>query len=440
MTHLDFNTLLCGRNPRQKKGKIDMAKRKTKKDTALAELIAAAPPNVLSGLVLHLAEKYPEIRRECFDYLKGNSAVSKKLERQSEGGAIMSIWAELLPDLEDLDAHGGGPDWVEDQVWELLYEIAKRLNSKQIDETYRRKILDAVLPFIESGNSGAVDVLDELAYAACYSTSEFRYLAERLEAMHDDWQTRNARNIYRQIGDHDKYLELRLQCMEVGSDYHDLAEFYWETGETVKSIQTVQKGLKKAKGRMIELRAFASERAQESGDRAAWIELQFDQATDDLTLDKYKKFKAACQKEEWQEYEPRLLKKMRDTEKTEQMKIHMDRKEYDRVVSLLSKCHYSQYNWERNTALHIAEKLENRYPEKVLKWYLSGLGDLSSSQKREEYARKAEVMAKVRHMLVDVMNDEARWKKLAAKVKNDNLGRPAFQQEFAHTVPGWEAV
>jgi len=417
-----------------------MAKRKTKKDTALAELIAAATPNVLSELILHLAGKNPEIRRECFDYLKENSAVSKKLERQSEGEAIMSIWAELLPDLEDLDDHGGGPDWVEDQVWELLYEIAKRLTSKKVDETYRRQILDAVLPFIESGNSGAVDALDELAYAACYSASEFRYLAERLEAMHDDWQTRNARNIYRQIGDHEKYLELRLRCMEVGSDYHDLAEFYWQTGETEKSIQTVQKGLKKARGRMVELRAFAAERAQEAGDRAAWIELQFDQATDDLTFDKYKQFKAACQIEEWQTYEPRLLKKMRDTGKTEQMKIYMDRKEYDRVVNILSKCRYPQYNWESNTTLHIAEKLENRYPEKVLKWYLSGLGNLSSSQKREEYARKAEVMAKVRHMLVDVMNDEARWKKLAVKVKNNNLRRPAFQQEFAQTVPGWEAV
>ncbi len=32
-----------------------MAKRKTKKDTALAELIAAAPPKALSELILHLS-------------------------------------------------------------------------------------------------------------------------------------------------------------------------------------------------------------------------------------------------------------------------------------------------------------------------------------------------------------------------------------------------
>lgn len=121
-----------------------MVKNKTKKDAALAELIAAAPPKALSELILNLAENYSKIRRECFDYLKENTDVSKMLEHRSEGEAIMSIWAELLPDLEDPDAYGGGPYGVEDHVWELLYEITKRLTSKKVDETYRREILDSL--------------------------------------------------------------------------------------------------------------------------------------------------------------------------------------------------------------------------------------------------------------------------------------------------------
>ncbi len=99
----------------------------------------------LSELILNLAENDPGIRRECFDYLKENSSVSKMSERRSEGEAVMSIWADLLPDLEDLDAYGGGPYGVEDQVWELLYEITKRLTSKKVDGAYRREILDAIL-------------------------------------------------------------------------------------------------------------------------------------------------------------------------------------------------------------------------------------------------------------------------------------------------------
>lgn len=73
----------------------------------------------------------------------------------------------------------------------------------------------------------------------------------------------------------------------------------------------------------------------------------------------------------------------------------------------------------------ISKSLEKRYPEEILKYYLSGLGNLNCNAQRKEYTRKARVMAKVRH----VLGDEQRWVKFAHKVKKDNVRRPAFQQE-----------
>jgi transposase len=49
-------------------------------------------------------------------------------------------------------------------------------------------------------------------------------------------------------------------------------------------------------------------------------------------------------------------------------------------------------------------------------------------------------MKKVHHVLVDVLRDAPRWRDFAIKVKQGNIKRPAFQEEFAKAVPGWQAL
>ena len=416
-----------------------MAK-KPKKTDALAELLAAGSSKVLRDLILQLAANRSDVRRECLDFLKTHVSVSKTLEKRSEGEIVLALWSELEPDLDELDEYGGGDYATEAQVAELLDQIRRQLDSNKVGSDYRREILDRVLPFIESGNAGIDDMLYEVAYATCYDDADLRGLAKAFEAMQGDWKVANARRIYRQIGDRAKYLELRLQKMTYGADYHDLATFYWKAGNKEKAIQVAEEGLGKGKGRMDELRRFVADRAKTAGNREKYLAIEFDQAMDGLTLQKYRAFKKMCKKAEWARFESKVLAYLKNAWRTEQLKIRMHRKEYAEAVAVLTKGRYPTMHWDGGDEIRIAKKLEKRYPEEILKYYLSGLGNLTANATRKEYARKARVMVKVRRLLVEVIGDKARWKKFAAKVKQDNIRRPAFQQEFAKVLPDWREL
>jgi hypothetical protein len=43
-------------------------------------------------------------------------------------------------------------------------------------------------------------------------------------------------------------------------------------------------------------------------------------------------------------------------------------------------------------------------------------------------------------MWVDILKKPADWHAFAVRLKMANARRPAFQQEFAKTVPGWNRI
>ncbi|MBW1911422.1 MAG: hypothetical protein JRJ11_18090 [Deltaproteobacteria bacterium] len=227
-----------------------------KRKDPLDQLIKAASSEALGKLIKELALSRPETRRECFEFLKKHVTLTPEESAISEGEALFALWNELEFDLSELDEYGGGDYSVENHVGVLLYDLSEKLLKKEAPQKYRRELLDKILPYIQSGNAGLDDALYAVAYAACYNKEDLRDLAERFEDIGRNWPLDHARRIYREIGDNNKYLELRSMKMEYGLDYYDLATFYWETGKKEKAIEIAKKGLKKAKGRMDELRSF----------------------------------------------------------------------------------------------------------------------------------------------------------------------------------------
>lgn len=191
---------------------------------------------------------------------------------------------------------------------------------------------------------------------------------------------------------------------------------------------------------MDELRQFVAKRAKSTGNRERYLALQFEQTVDHLTCDQYKAFRKLCTAAEWKSYESKILARMKSVWNTEQLRIRMHRKEYDEAVAVLGRSRYPLYAWDSAYELQTAMRLESRYPEEILKYYLSGLGTLKTNASRKEYARQAQVMSKIHRVLVEMLRDAPRWRVFALKVKQDNIKRPAFQEEFAKVVLGWRQL
>ena len=417
--------------------------RKQKKNRAassLGKIIQASDTVVLRQLVERLASARPDVRRECLEFLQQHAALAPPAKADAEAEAVFALWQELAPDLAELDEYGGGDHDTENYVGELLYELFTKLKKSHLTSDDRRSLLEEVLPYIRSGNAGMDDALYDVAYAACSDKEDWRYLARRLEEFGKDWPLDHARRIYRRIGDRDKFLALRSRRMEYGADYHDLATFYWEEGDREQALAVAREGMREGKGRMDELRIFLADRAKESGDRRGYLELQFSQATERLSLASYQAFKKLCSAEEWKTFEPRIHAATAKAWPQDQLKIHMHRGEYDQAIRVLTALPYPDSRYGADDALKIAAQLEQTYPDQVLAFYMSALGNLDQNAPRETYAHKAKAAEKVRHMWVDVIKAPAKWKAWAKWVKTLNLRRSAFQEEFAKVVPDWSTL
>jgi len=239
--------------------------------TALEELLDAADTKILRQLVALLTAGRPQASRECLEFLEKHARLEPSVKARAQADVEIGIkseeawnlWWDVFPDLSDMDELGGAGYETENHVGEQLYDLAKKLDSDKIQRETRQEILEEVLPFIKSENSGMVDELYDIAYAACRTRDERLYLAQSFETLGPDWAVENARRIYREIGDREKYLELRLQKMKLGSDFHDLATFYWESGEKEKAVDVAKEGMKKGGGRMDELREFLADTGME---------------------------------------------------------------------------------------------------------------------------------------------------------------------------------
>lgn len=403
----------------------------------LAELTERADAGLLKQLIHLLADKDPAVRRECLNFLKQKITLPTQAIIKVDAEEIWTLWEEVESNLSELDECGNDPEGMEEHLSDCLCKIEDLLKEREFTKKDRAALIEEILPFIHSGNAGMEDLLYDVVYAACKDDEDWRKLAEAFEKMEQDWPLDHARRIYRRIGNHEKYLQLRAKKMIYGLDYYDLVTFYLERGDKDKAIAVAQEGLIKAIGRMNELREFMADHLSKQGNRPEFLKIRFMQMTDGLSVSSYEKFKDECSFTEWKEYELQVLEALQNASLHVQLKIRMLRQEHEQALCLLQKIGYSNWSWGNDSALEIASTLETKFPEQILEFYRRGLGSYDVSIDRKAYAEQAKAALKIRHMLLNVMNLPEKWNSLLQDMKSRNRQRKAFLEEFSKVIPDW---
>jgi len=414
----------------------------TETGVSLEKLLETASDESLRQVVKDLAQESPHLERLCVTLLLTHNKTCDENSIRAANNQAWALWFDAEDTLKEL-ANYGGPDEDYEEVGEVLEQLAQVVSDGRASADCRQEIQSLALKYLASDDA-SVDQLYDVVKACCHTDEEFRQLAQTFEATDRGWSfgfctyKSQAMQIYRQIGDHDRYLALRLDHLNNDSDYLELARFYAEHGEIDKAVLTAEEGLAKVEaerwGNAKELRHFLADHALSVGDRNRYMELQFANATERLTLEHYKNFEQLCTPAEWQAFEPRLLSCLAAAWTDAKVSISLHREEFDQALAALLEDERSSHAGPDSQLRRDARVLATRYPAELLGYYLRKLGPVQAGSRRQ-YAEQAHYIADIKRVMLDHLGDKLAWAGLKAKLKSESKRLPAFRDELNKVLP-----
>lgn len=377
---------------------------------------------------------------------------------------IRQYWKNAAEIIEEFDMYGGGPESDEDDAYGMLENMMKLLESNEVSWIIRKEILDQMLDFVASDNSGFTDYLMDIAVIMCTNKQENIYLADFLIKNANSYYQRLAAEIYLESGENQKFIESKKATLHYGSDYLELAAYYKKNGDKEMALKIVLEGLDKADGRLDEIYAYLfryyekdkneaaleklyakSEKRNRNQDTITELMYQYYQkkgdygkqkeallkllsCCDDRRLHKlYQKCRQELSDEDFRKEESVILNTIKKRNLSAYFDILMDKGETKEVIEYITQ-HQQYSGWGLDQGHYFSKRLSDEYPREVVDMYWKENAFYVSLGKEKNYAHAVGVLREIRTIMkrnkwTDEWNvrykaflDEHRRKKLLLKV------------------------
>ncbi len=235
-------------------------------DKTLNQLIDKYDKKQLIDLVGYIVNRSEAGQQALLDYCQNNSTPDNHIwivEKQ-----IRQHWNKAAAIIQEFDMYGGGKESDEDDACHELEKVVELLENNTTSWEIRKSLLDEMLEFVASDNSGFTDYLVDIAVIMCTNKEEAMYLAEYLEEYGNSYYKDMAARIFLDNGENEKFLESKKANLNYVSDYLELAEYYESHGDKEQAVKIVQTGLKKS-GRLDEIYEYLFQYYSENHDEVS---------------------------------------------------------------------------------------------------------------------------------------------------------------------------
>lgn len=348
---------------------------------------------------------------------------------------IKQYWKSAARIIEEFDKYGGGPESDEDDAYGMLENMMKLLEDNEVSWIVRKEILDEMLGFVASDNSGFTDYLMDIAVIMCTNRQEKIYLADFLIENANSYYRGLAARLYLENGEEQKFVESKMANLQYGSDYLELAAYYEKHGDEETALKTVLEGVDKADGRLDEVYKYLfryyeknkneaaleclyekSEKRNRDQDTIVELMNQYYQKKGDYAKQKetllkllsccdsgkLHKLYQRCRQElsdvDFRKEESAILSMIKKRNLSIYFDILMDKGETREIIEYITQ-HQQYRGWGLDQGHYFSKRLSGEYPREVVDMYWKEVTFYVSLGKEKNYGHAVRALKEIRTIM-----------------------------------------
>lgn len=400
------------------------------------KLIKQFDKKQLQELVIYLVSANKSVGETLLDYCQKKDAAAKAdnhtliIENK-----VRQHWNKASKIIEKFDMYGGGPEKDEDDAYSELEAMENLLEDNEVSWIIRKEILDQILHFVESDNSGFADYLMDIAVEMCTNKQENIYLADFLIENANTYYKRVAAEIYLKNGEEQKFIEIKKANLQYSSDYLDLAAYYNEQNDEETALKIVLEGLNSVDGRLDEIYKYLfwyyeenaneaalekllaeSEKRKRDQDTITELMYQYYKRKGDYNKQKkalftlisccnegrlyelYQKCRQELTEKDFSKEEQEILKMIKKRKLSVYFDILIDKNETKEIIEyIIQNQQYREWGIDYNHCF--SKRLSKEYPREIVEMYWKEAAFYVSLGKERNYSDAVKVLKEIRTIM-----------------------------------------